>query len=431
MFHLGWFVGKGYSVHGWNQPYSGTIGSDWMQPDLYIDLARALERACFDYMLIEDGSFVADAYQGSSAWYLANAYAVPKADPVPLVPLIAYFTKRLGIIPTVTTSFYPPFLAARLGATLDHLTHGRVGLNIVTAHNDRAAQNFGLDRHYEHDLRYEMADEWLQIANGLWTSWAPDAVLADPDSGVFADPTKVQPIDFEGRFYKCRGPLNIPPGPQGRPVIAQAGGSPAGMAFAAKHADTTIAKVRGVAAAKSFRQRLTRLTHEAGRDPNAIKVLFATSVIIGDTMEEAREKHARLAAAQHQMIETKLAGMAYLSMVDFAKYDLDQPLPDITTNASRMSFEAYLSGDRKKTLREMLLDPSGGGLDFVGTPDSIAAEMGEAMAEIGGDGILFQDLLTRRNIVEITDGLIPALKRRGLVRNEYQHEHFRDNLLAF
>jgi FMN-dependent oxidoreductase (nitrilotriacetate monooxygenase family) len=431
MFHLGWFVGKGYSVHAWNQPYSGTIGTDWMQPDLYIDLARALERACFDYMLIEDGSFVADAYQGSSAWYLANAYAVPKADPVPLVPLIAYFTRRLGIIPTVTTSFYPPFLAARLGATLDHLTHGRIGMNIVTAHNDRAAQNFGLDRHYEHDLRYEMADEWLQIVNGLWTSWEPDAVVADPETGVFADPTKVRPIHFEGRFYKCRGPLNIPPGPQGRPVIAQAGGSPAGMAFAAKHADTTIAKVRGVAAAKSFRQRMTRLTQEAGRDPNAIKVLFATSVIIGDTMDEAREKHARLAAAQHKMIETKLAGMAYLSMVDFSKYDLDAPLPDITTNASRMSFEAYLSGDRKKTLREMLLDPSGGGLDFIGTPDSIAAEMGEAMVEIGGDGILFQDVLTRRNIAEITDGLIPALKRRSLVRDAYQHDHFRDNLLAF
>jgi FMN-dependent oxidoreductase (nitrilotriacetate monooxygenase family) len=431
MFHLGWFVGKGYSVHAWNQPYSGTTGTDWMQPDLYIDLARALERACFDYMLIEDGSFVADAYQGSSAWYLANAYAVPKADPLPLVPLVAYFTKRLGIIPTVTTSFYPPFLAARLGATLDHLTHGRVGLNIVTAHNDRAAQNFGLDRHYEHDLRYEMADEWLQIANGLWTSWEHDAVVADPDTGIFADHTKVHPIHFEGRFYKCRGPLNIPPGPQGRPVIAQAGGSPAGMAFAAKHADTTIAKVRGVAAAKSFRQRMTRLAKEAGRDPSAIKVLFATSVVIGDTMDEAREKHARLAAAQHKMIETKLAGMAYLSMVDFSKYDLDAPLPDITTNASRMSFEAYLSGDRKKTLREMLLDPSGGGLDFIGTPDSIAAEMGEAMAEIGGDGILFQDLLTRRNIAEITDGLIPALKRRGLVRGAYQHDHFRDNLLAF
>ncbi|HVY14399.1 MAG TPA: NtaA/DmoA family FMN-dependent monooxygenase [Rhodopila sp.] len=431
MFHLGWFVGKGYSVHGWNQPYSGTIAEDWMQPDLYIDLARSLERACFDYMLIEDGSFVADAYKGSTEWYLKNAYAVPKADPVPLVPLIAYFTKRLGIIPTVTTAFYPPFLAARLGATLDHLTHGRVGLNIVTAHNDRAAQNYGMDRHYDHDSRYEMADEWLQIANKLWGSWEPGAVVADPETGTFADHTKVHPIHFEGRFYKCRGPLNIPPGPQGRPVIAQAGGSPAGIAFAAKHADTTIAKVRTVAAAKAFRQRMTEQAIKAGRDPKSIKVLFATSIILGDTEDDAREKFARHVAAQHANIETKLGGMAYLSMVDFSKYDLDQPLPQITTNASRMSFESYLSGDGTKTLREMMLDPGSGGLDFIGTADGIAAQMAEAMEEIGGDGILFQDLLTRRKIVEVTDGLVPALKRRGLVRGAYQHEHFRDNLLAF
>ena len=186
-----------------------------------------------------------------------TTHTVPKSDPVPLVPFLAYFTKRLGIVPTVTTSFYPPYLAARLGATLDHLTHGRVGLNIVTAHNDRAAQNFGLDRHYEHDLRYEMADEWMEVANRLWASWEPGAVVADPETGVFADHTKVHPINFEGRFYKCRGPLNTAPGPQGRPVICQAGGSPAGIAFAAKHADSVIAKVRGVAAAKSFRQRMT------------------------------------------------------------------------------------------------------------------------------------------------------------------------------
>ncbi len=431
MFHLGWFVGKGYSVHGWNQPYAGTIGQDWMQPDLYIDLAKALERACFDYMLIEDGSFVADAYKGSTQWYLNNAATVPKADPAPLVPLIAYFTKRIGIIPTITTSFYPPFLAARLGATLDHLTRGRVGLNIVTAHNDRAAQNFGLDRHYDHDTRYQMADEWLQIANKLWESWEPGAVVADPETGVFADHSKVHPIHFEGQYYKCRGPLNIPPGPQGRPVIAQAGGSPAGIAFAAKHADTTIAKVRTIEAAKAFRQRMTDQCIKAGRDPKSIKVLFATSIILGDTMEEAQLKFANHAAAQHKAIETKLGGMAYLSMVDFSKYDLDAPLPPITTNASRMSFEAYLSGDGTKTLREMLLDPGSGGLDFIGTADSIASDMAAAMEEIGGDGILIQDTLTRRKIVEVTDGLVPALKRRGLVRAAYQHEHFRDNLLAF
>jgi long-chain alkane monooxygenase len=130
-------------------------------------------------------------------------------------------------------------------------------------------------------------------------------------------------------------------------------------------------------------------------------------------------------------MEARLGGMSYLSMVDFSQYDLDAPLPEIKTNASRASFEAYLSGDGRKTLREMLLDPSGGGLDFVGTPDSIAAEMGEVMQEVGGDGILFQDTLTRKIVVEITDGLVPALKRRGLVRSSYQHAHFRDNLLAF
>ncbi len=431
MFHLGWFVGKGYSVHAWNQAWSGTIGADWMEPDLYIDLARALERACFDYMLIEDGSFVADAYKGSPEWYLRNAYSVPKSDPVPLVPLLAYFTKRLGIVPTVTTSFYPPFLAARLGATLDHLTHGRVGLNIVTAHNDRAAQNYGLDKHYEHDLRYEMADEWMEVVNRLWASWEPGAVVANPETGVFADHTKIHPIHFEGRYYKCRGPLNTAPGPQGRPVICQAGGSPAGIAFAAKHADTVIAKVRGVAAAKSFRQSMTERMRAVGRKPSDCKVLFATSVVMGETMEEAQDKRARMTTALADSIETKLAGMSYLSMVDFSKYDLDAPLPEITTNASRASFAAYLSGDGRKTLREMLLDPSGGGLDFVGTPDSIAAEMGELMEEIGGDGILIQDPLTRKTVIEITDGLVPALKRRGLTRSSYQHEHFRDNLLAF
>jgi FMN-dependent oxidoreductase (nitrilotriacetate monooxygenase family) len=431
MFHLGWFVGKGYSVHGWNQPWSGSVGTDWMEPDLYIDLARALERACFDYMLIEDGSFVADAYKGSSEWYLRTASTVPKSDPVPLVPLLAYFTKRLGIVPTVTTSFYPPYLAARLGATLDHLTHGRVGLNIVTAHNDRAAQNFGLDRHYEHDLRYEMADEWMEVANRLWRSWEPGAIVADPETGIFADHTKVHPINFEGRYYKCRGPLNTAPGPQGRPVICQAGGSPAGIAFAAKHADSVIAKVRGVAAAKSFRQRMTEQMEKWERQPGDCKVLFATSVVIGETMQDAYDKRERMAAALADSMESRLGGMSYLSMVDFSRYDLDAPLPDIKTNASRASFESYLSGDGQKTLRQMLLDPSGGGLDFVGTPDSIAAEMGDAIQEIGGDGILFQDPLNRKTVAEITDGLVPALKRRRLVRSSYQHEHFRDNLLAF
>src|SRR5260370_23373523 len=146
MFHMGWFVGRGYSVHAWNQPWSGTIGADYMQPDLYIDLVQAMERACFDYVMIEDGSFVPDAYMGSPEWYLHNAYAVPKHNPMPLVPLLAQASSRLGIVATMTTGFYPPYLAARLGATLDHLTNGPVALNPGTPQHNRSAQKFTLVR---------------------------------------------------------------------------------------------------------------------------------------------------------------------------------------------------------------------------------------------------------------------------------------------
>lgn len=431
MFHLGWFVGRGYSPHQWNLPWSGTIGTDFMEPDIYMDLARALERAHFDCLIIEDGSYIADAYQGSAEYYLRTGYSTPKHDPMPLVPLMGYVTKHLGIIPTVTTSFYPPYLAARLGATLDHLTHGRLGLNIVTAHNDRSAQNFGLDRHYEHDHRYLMADEWMQVVNALWDSWEPGAMIADPVSGVLTDHTKVHPIHFEGKFYKCRGPLNTMPGPQGRPVICQAGGSPAGRDFAAKHAELIIAKVRGVAAAKENRADISRRMIPHGRKPSDCKLLFATSVIIGETMQEALDKRDRTAAALKESVEVKLAGMSYLSGMDCSKLDLDAPPPDLKINASRTSFEAYTSGGPGKTLREMLEEPTGGGLDFVGTPDSIAADMEAAMEEIGGDGFLIQDPLTRKAVSEITDGLAPALKRRGVVRTAYAHPHFRDNLLAY
>src|SRR5712691_10018660 len=165
LVHLAWFIGRGCSVHGWNQPWSSLVGSDWMNPDIYLDLVRSLDRAGFDYVVVDDGSFVPDAFRGSSEWYLRNASTVPKSDPMPLVPRLAQASPRLGIVATMTIAFYPPFLAARLGATLDHLTHGRVGLNLVTAHNDRTAQNFGLERHHEHDLRYEMADEWMEVVN--------------------------------------------------------------------------------------------------------------------------------------------------------------------------------------------------------------------------------------------------------------------------
>ena len=392
MLHFAWFVGKGTSVHGWNQAWSSLVEADWLDPALYIDLARALDRACFDYVIIEDGLFVPDAFQGSSDWYLHNAFAVPKADPMPLVPLLGQATDRLGIVATMTTAFYPPYLAARLAATLDHLTGGRVGLNLVTAHNDRSAQNFGLPRHHEHDLRYEMAGEWVDLVDQLWQSWAPGAVLGDRAAKMFTDASKVAPIDFQGRYYQCRGPLNMPPGPQRRPVICQAGGSTAGKLFAARHADTIIARARGASGAKTYRDDVHQAMGANGRDPTQCKILFSTSIVLAETRREAEEKKRRLDALTTSNIEGKLAYMSFLSGIDFAQFDLDAPMPEVQTNASRSMTVNFTTGTGKKTLREMASDTASG---------------------------------------EISEGLAPALKRRGLLRQHYEHTLFRDNLLAF
>jgi FMN-dependent oxidoreductase (nitrilotriacetate monooxygenase family) len=431
MFHMGWFIGRGFSVQAWNQPWSGTIGVDYMQPDIYIDLVRAMERASFDYLMIEDGSFMPDAYQGTPDWYMRNAYGVPKHDPMPLVPLLAQGSSHLGIIATMTTGFYPPYLAARLGATLDHLTKGRIGLNLVTAHNDRTAQNFGLEQHYEHDLRYEIADEWVQVVDQLWQSWPPDAVVADPETGMYADYRKVHPIDFKGKYFKSRGPLNMPPGPQRRPVICQAGISPAGREFAAKHADTIVARARGVESCKRYRDDVRARMVKHGRNPDDCKLMFTITVVLGETMEEAKAKKERANAALFTDLDTRLAQLSFLSAVDFSKFPLDEPLAEVKTNASRGLTQLMTSGTGKSTLREMITDPSSGGLDFVGTPDSVAAEMGEIAQEMGGDGFMITEGVTRRAIAEITDGLAPALKRRRLIPTGYQHKLFRDNLLAF
>jgi FMN-dependent oxidoreductase (nitrilotriacetate monooxygenase family) len=379
--------------------------------------------------MIEDGSLGPDAYQGSSAAYLRHAVTVPKADPMPLVPLLGQATKGLGIIATMTTTFYPPYLGARLAATLDHLTRGRAGINLVTAHNDRAAQNFGLERHHEHDQRYAMADEWVDVAERLWASWQPGAVRADRASGVFADADKVRPIDHVGRHYRCRGPLNLPAGPQGRPVICQAGGSSAGRGFAARHADTVIALVRDVAEAKAYRADITERLAASGRPADACKVMFCMSVVLGETLEDARERKRRRQDALAADLEPRLAALSFFAATDLSTLALDAPLPTLRTNASRTMVEAWTAHAR--TLREVALDPDVNGIPFVGTPDGVAAEMAEAMAEIGGDGFLFTEPLSRRGIAEITDGLVPALQRRGQARRAYAHATLRETLLEF
>jgi FMN-dependent oxidoreductase (nitrilotriacetate monooxygenase family) len=427
-FHLAWFLN--FRADEWNDTW-GDGGREWTG-DFYVEMARDLERASFDYVIIEDTCMVPDAYGQSSEAALKHAVA-PKHDPAPLAVLLGQATSRLGIVPTLSTSFYPPFLLARLCATLDHMTRGRLGWNIVTSAEDRAAQNFGMEKLAEHDERYNMADEYLDLVCQLWDSWDADAVVRDRERGVYVDYTKVHTIDFQGHYYQSRGPLNTVRPPQGHPVFVQAGASPKGRQFAAKYADCIIATATGVEAMKAYRDDVRSRMEAMGRKPDDCKVLFLVAPVVADTDEEAQAKLWRWSASP-ESIERVLAMISSITEVDFSQFDLDEPLPQVTTNGERGSLEKFVQAGSGKSLRQLAMDGVSRCIDLVGTPDSVADRMGVVMEEIGGDGFLITSptmRLNRRYVTEITDGLVPALQRRDLVRSTYAFEHFRDNLLAF
>ena len=432
-FHLGWFL-QGSSVQAWNEPWTGSIGRDWRSPDLFVDMARALERACFDYVLIEDSSYIGESWGASRDIYLRNALSVPRQDPSVVATILTQATQRIGIVPTFATFAYPPYLLARLVASLDQVSGGRIGWNAVTGSSDMAARNFGLDGLPEHDQRYDMADEYMQVVSGLWSSWGPDAIVADEASGVFADPAHVHAIDFEGRYFKSRGPLNSGPPVQSRPVIAQAGGSPRGRQFASLHADTIVAAVKGVDGMRAYRDDLRARAAAQGRDPDGIKLLFLVAPILGETEEEAQAQKRRRAEWAVHRIDQRLAHFSKITNIDFGALDLDKPVGELTTNGHQQSLAEFLKRAGRRTLRETMADYDSTvqSVELVGTPDAVAAQMGEVMAAVGGDGFLFSmPNVSRRSVAEVADGLVPALQRRGLVRTAYEHALFRDNLLAF
>jgi FMN-dependent oxidoreductase (nitrilotriacetate monooxygenase family) len=432
-FHLAWFL-QGSSVQAWGEKWTGNISEDWMSCDMFLDLARGCERACFDYMLLEDSIYVGETWQNARDIYLKNGMSIPRQEPTVVATLMAAATTRLGIVPTLSTFAYAPYLTARIIGTLDQISGGRAGWNMVTGSSDLSAKNFGMEQLPPHDQRYDMADEYIDICKQLWGSWEPGAIVADRGSGVLIDPAKVRTIDYTGRYYSSRGPLNSGPCPQGQPVIAQAGGSDRGRRFAATHADTIVAHVKGVEYMKDYRNDVRAKIAALGRDPDSCKVLFLISPILAETDEEAQAKAAQREASAAQNIDRRLAQIGWTSNIDFSTFDLDQPVGELTTNGHQQSLAQFLRKAGKRTLREAVISYTSGGasLDLVGSPDTVAAQMAEAMEEVGGDGFLFSmPNVTRRTTAEIADGLAPALQQRGLTRKAYAHKQLRDNLLEF
>jgi FMN-dependent oxidoreductase (nitrilotriacetate monooxygenase family) len=432
-FHLAWFL-QGSSIQAWGSPWTGNISEEWMTAEMFLDLARAIERAGFDYLLIEDSIYVGQNWQNSRDIFLKNGMSIPRQEPSVVAALMAAVTKHLGIVPTLSTFAYHPYLVARMVGTLDQVSSGRGGWNMVTGSSDFSAQNFGMDALLPHDTRYEAAHEYIEIVTKLWDSWEPGAIVADRETGVLIDPERVHTIDYKGRYYSSRGPLNSGPCPQGRPVIAQAGGSGPGRAIAAKYADTIVAHPKGVAAMKEYRDDVRRQMVALGRDPDSCKILFLIAPIVAASREEAKIRADRRRSDAEANIDVRLAQFGWSTNLDLSNADLDAPVGELTTNGHQSSLQQFIKRAGGKTLRQAIVDYSTGGgcIDLVGTPDDVAAQMDEVMQEVGGDGYLFYlGDVSRKSVAEITDGLIPALQQRGLTRTGFPGPHLRNNLLEF
>jgi len=429
--HFGWFLGAGFGVQGWGDPTYG-IGYDWKQPRVYQDAAAVFEASGLDLLIIEDGVTVPDTYGGTSEVNLRDARFVPKHDPLPLVPYLLSATERIGIVPTLSASFYEPFTAARLLATLQHFAGGRLGFNVVTSGSDLAAQNYGLDKQVEHDLRYDRAQEWVDVVRALWRSWDADAIVEDTERGVFADFSKVRTIDHQGQFFQVRGPLNTAPLAE-EPVMVQAGASGRGQDFAGQNSDVVLQLSSTPERMKAYRDSIRAVASTAGRDADALKVLFVVNPIITANDEETASVRARRSELTQAAIDEALQGVSYLSGVDFKKFDLDAPLPELTTNSNQGTLDNFVkSAPAGSTLREILqVRANKDGLAVIGTADQVADQLGELGDAVGGDGFLFTGQVHPAHVHRVLDPLVPALRRRGLLRTELGDGGLRSNLADF
>lgn len=446
MYHLGWFLGPGYGLQVWNPamdgPWTGRNVETWMKPDFYVDLASSLERAGFDFILFVDTNQIDEIYQGNAETSLRLGLWAPKNDPMPLMPLIAQRTKHIGLLPTISSTFYPPYLAARLLTTLDHLTEGRIGYNLVTSIDKHGAQNFGMDDLPPKELRYDMAREWVEIVKGLQTSWDEDAIVADVEKGIFADHTKVHRLDYAGKFHRCRGPLNTAPGPQRSIPMAEAGSSPPGRDLAARHADFMLGAFLTIDEMKAFRLEMRERVQSYGRDPDQFKVLFIVSPILGATDDEARRQADAMSAWRWSKAgqEYGLWFIGHMTGMDLSGVDtamrggeLNAEFERLGKSQEHISLIAKLfKGQENTPLRDILAQRTQVyDMGLVGSPETVARKMDEMMEEVGGDGFLFYAPTTRHYIAQISDGLAPILQRRGSIRTKYSGRTFKENILAF
>jgi FMN-dependent oxidoreductase (nitrilotriacetate monooxygenase family) len=361
---------------------------------------------------------------------LKRSATVTSFDPLTLLPALAMVTEHLGLIATASSTFEPAYMIARRFASLDHISGGRAGWNLVTTSNPDAALNFGLTEHMEHGERYRRAREFFDVVTGLWDSWAEDAFIRDVENGVYFDPDRMHVLDHKGEFLSVRGPLNIARPIQGWPVIVQAGASDAGRQLAAETAEMIFASGGKLAEAQRYYADVRARAEQAGRDPDHIKILPGCLVVVGDTAEEARNKRALLDSLVHP--DSGIASLSIALGCDASVFDLDGPLPEIPeSNASKSGRERVIERARRDnlTVRQLAqIAGSYGGLALVGTPAMIADQMEEWLYNDACDGFNIMFPWVPGGLDDFVDRVVPELQRRNLFRREYEGKTLRQNL---
>jgi FMN-dependent oxidoreductase (nitrilotriacetate monooxygenase family) len=423
--HINLFFHGGLGHHESAWRLAGSDPTDLLSFEHHRRAAETAERAKFDSVFFSDQASIGDGVRYNHPTSL---------EPTSMLAALAAVTDRIGLIATASTTYNEPFNLARRFATLDHISHGRIGWNIVTSIFEVDARNFGLDAAPLHADRYRRAEEFLDVSIDLWDSWEDEAFLADKESGVLVETERLHALDHQGEFFRVAGPLAVPRSPQGRPVLVQAGTSDTGRDFAARYAEAIFTAQRTLQDGQAFYQDIRTRVADAGRDPDHVAILPGICPFVGSTEEEARRVEQELA----EMVETDFAlkQLSHLVENEITEDQLDQKFPklsgedNVNGNKSRYTLVAEMAEREDLTVRQVLGRMAGGRghRTMVGTPEQIADDLELWFREGAADGFNLMPPVIPDQLDAFVDGVVPILRERGLFRDEYEGTTLREHL---
>jgi long-chain alkane monooxygenase len=421
----------GHIQHGmWTHPRDRSI--DYNTLEYWQDLARLAERGKFDGIFLADIVGVYDVYEGGPLPSIVNAVQIPVNDPLMVVPAMAAATTHIGFGVTANLTYEPPYLFARRMSTLDHLTRGRVGWNIVTGYLDSAARGVGLPAQFDHDHRYDVADEYMDVVYQLWeASWEDDAVLRDKTKRRFADPAKIHRVQHSGNYYRVDAIHLAEPSPQRTPVLYQAGSSTRGREFAATHAECVFVNGPDKGIARGIVADIRARAAAHGRDPRDILIFLLRSAVVGRTRREAEEKYREY--HEHASVAGALAHFSSSTGIDLSRYEMDEPIRYVKNDANNSAVEAITTLSAEPwTLRRIIGQMGMGGRlpPIVGSAEGVADELIAWVEETGIDGFNLSRIVTPESLQDFVDLVVPILQERGVYKRDYSPGTLREKLFG-